>query len=226
MSSDLITPDALAAPAEPLTTDGDGAVLVQMIGAPGSGKSSLARRLFREGSIHSLDGFRRQLGETAADQSTTAAAVEMMRILVGWRMAARLTTVVDATNTLPEYRARTLDLARAAGVPAVAFVLHTPAEDCVARRTREERDAAGRISHGVPEQIVRKLHDQIAAHPPTLDEFDMIIHVSPYGTDMLYQGELPHRARAGAMWWPGEDMPALTLDDDQRAWPLLWERGR
>lgn len=222
MSSDLpVHDDGLTSYAEPdraMHTDGDAAVLVHMIGAPGSGKSRLARRHFRADQVRSLDHWRRELSGTAADQGATQAAVAMMCTWVEWRTDQELVTVVDATHTLPAYRARTAVFARDRGIPVAAFVLHTSPDLCVDRRQDEATDAAG-VSPAVPEHIVRKLAEELTAHPPTLTEYDLIVHVSPDGRELLYEGTLPMRVRAGAPWWFGLE----ALGETGRTWPFLWE---
>lgn len=108
--------------------------LVLLVGVAGSGKSTLAARLFAPTQVLSTDAFRAMVADDPADQSAGRAAFELLHRVTALRLGRRRTTVVDATNTYADARADLLDLARAAGIPAVAVVLDVPPRVCAARR--------------------------------------------------------------------------------------------
>jgi protein phosphatase len=108
--------------------------LVLLVGVAGSGKSTLAARAFAPTQVLSTDAFRAMVADDPADASAGGAAFELLHRVTALRLARRLLTVVDATNTWPDARADLLDLARAHGVPAVAIVLDVPPRVCAARR--------------------------------------------------------------------------------------------
>lgn len=124
----------------------DDAVVV-MMGAPGSGKSHLARRLFPAETIVSSDALRRRLTGSEADLSRDAVMWPLLDRLVEARARSGRLTVVDSTGG-PATRARLLAIARRTGRPAVAIVLDHPLEECLAG------DAAR--SRHVPEDVIRE----------------------------------------------------------------------
>jgi protein phosphatase len=102
--------------------------LVVLVGAAGSGKSTLVKRLFPPDEILSSDALRAVVSGNEADQRATAAAFRILHKTLDRRLARGETIVVDATNTKAEHRRPLLARARAAGVPAVALVLDLPPE--------------------------------------------------------------------------------------------------
>jgi predicted kinase len=107
--------------------------LVVFVGAAGAGKSTLAARLFGAGEVLSSDAFRAVVGEDEADQRVTRVAYSILHRELGKRLAARRTTVVDATNVTAYARRGLVRRASSAGMPAVAIVLHLPPTLVLAR---------------------------------------------------------------------------------------------
>lgn len=129
--------------------------LVVLIGAAGSGKSTLAARLFPPASILSSDTFRAILTGDEADQRATRTAFAILNRELERRMAARQTTVVDATSVTPYARRGLLRRAAAHGVPAVAIVLDLDPAIVLARN-------AARAHRVVPELAVRRQLNDLA----------------------------------------------------------------
>lgn len=123
--------------------------LVVLIGPAGSGKSTLAEALFPGEATLSSDAFRARIGGGEADQSVTGAAFAALHRALDGRLAAGLTTVVDATNLTREARAALLGHALRAGVPSLALVLDLLPDLVIARNARRD----GRV---VPERAVRR----------------------------------------------------------------------
>jgi protein phosphatase len=123
--------------------------LVVLVGAAGSGKTTLAARLFAPEQVLSSDAYRGIVAGDEADQSVTGVAFRLLHRDLERRLAARLTTVVDATNTTSFARRSLTRIAERHGVPAVAIVLDLPAELILARNATRD----GRI---VPEAAVRR----------------------------------------------------------------------
>src|SRR5258708_3724643 len=88
----------MAAPSDRLALALPEPCLVVLIGAAGSGKSTLAARLFAKDQILSSDAFRAIVSGDEANQKASKAAFAILHRELDRRMAAHLTTVVDATN--------------------------------------------------------------------------------------------------------------------------------
>jgi protein phosphatase len=114
--------------------------LVLLVGPSGSGKSSFARRHFKPTETVSSDFCRALVADDENDLSASAAAFDVLRVVVGHRLRRRRLTVVDATNVKAADRRRVLALALPHRVAGVAVVFDIPEEVCVERdRAREDR---------------------------------------------------------------------------------------
>jgi protein phosphatase len=128
--------------------------LVVLVGASGSGKSTFAARHFGQYEVLSSDFCRGLVSNDVNSQAATAAAFEVLQLIVGKRLDAGLLTVVDATNVQPEARKSLVGLARDHDVLPVVIVLDVPEPVCTARNaTRPERD--------LPAHVVRRQHQQL-----------------------------------------------------------------
>lgn len=136
--------------------------VVVLIGPAGSGKSTLAARLAPSEDILSSDAFRAQIGKGEADQSVTGAAFAALHRALEARLAARQTTIIDATSLAPAARSALLKRARAHDATTIAIVLDLPPDVVLARN-------AGRADRVVPEPAVRRHLDLLrAATDPVL----------------------------------------------------------
>ena len=113
--------------------------LVVLVGATGSGKSTFARRHFKDTEVVSSDWARGVVSDDENDQSATKDAFEVLDFIVGKRLAAGRLTVVDATNVQQSARKSLVALARAHDVLPVAIVLDLP-EAVSAERNRHRAD--------------------------------------------------------------------------------------
>ncbi|MBX6391139.1 MAG: AAA family ATPase [Frankia sp.] len=134
--------------------------LVVLVGTAGSGKSTFAARHFRPTQIVSSDALRAAVADDERDQSATAAAFEILHLIVRHRLAAGRLTVVDATNVERSARAPLLALAAEHDVPAVAVVLELPEELAVGRATGRGRRVGA--------DVVRRQHAELLASLPGL----------------------------------------------------------
>jgi protein phosphatase len=129
--------------------------LVVLAGAAGSGKSTLAARLFAANQILSSDAFRGIVSGDEADQSATRVAFSILHRELDRRLAAGLTTVVDATNVTSFARRSLVRRAERHGVPAMALVLDLEPALVLARNATRP----GRI---VPVAAVERQLQQLA----------------------------------------------------------------
>jgi len=128
--------------------------LVVLVGAAGAGKSTLAARLFPPEAILSSDAFRAVVSGDEGDQRVTRVAFSILHRELSKRLAAKRTTVVDATSVTAFARRGLVRRAAAAGVPAIAVVLALPRTLVLARNATRP----GRI---VPEAAVRQQLDDL-----------------------------------------------------------------
>lgn len=128
--------------------------LVLLVGASGAGKSAFARAHFAPTEVVSSDACRALVADDANDQGATAAAFELLHLVVDKRLARNRFTVVDATNVQAEARAPLLALAAAHQVATAAIVLDVGEALCTARdRARDERT--------VGEAVIRRQHARL-----------------------------------------------------------------
>ncbi len=119
--------------------------LVVLVGASGSGKSTWAGARYRAAEVVSSDALRAVVGSGEHDLDASVDAFAVLEAVVDARLRRRLTTVVDTLGTDASRRTRWLAAARAAGLPAVAVVLDTPAALCRDRNRARERAVPARV---------------------------------------------------------------------------------
>ena len=131
-----------------------------MIGAAGSGKSTFARKHFSSTEIVSSDALRAAVSDDEGDQSASADAFQLLRLITTKRLARGKLTVIDATNVVPKARRSLLALARN-HQPTIAIVLHLPVEICMVRNQ-------SRTGRKVAREVVEKQAADLLASLPEL----------------------------------------------------------
>jgi alkanesulfonate monooxygenase SsuD/methylene tetrahydromethanopterin reductase-like flavin-dependent oxidoreductase (luciferase family)/predicted kinase len=111
--------------------------LVVLVGPSGSGKSTWAAGRYRPAEIVSSDRLRGVIGSGEHDLDASADAFALLDQIVAARLRRGLTTVVDTLGLDAERRRAHLELARRAGLPAVAVLF--PADPAECRRRNRER---------------------------------------------------------------------------------------
>jgi len=138
--------------------------LVLLVGAAGSGKSTFARKHFKDTEIVSSDALRAAVSDDESDQSASGDAFQLLRLITVKRLPRGKLTVIDATNVQAGARKRLLALARTNAAPATAIVFHLPAAICLARnRARPDRQVS-------PEVVERQVADLLASLPQLAQE--------------------------------------------------------
>lgn len=129
--------------------------LLVLIGPSGSGKSTWAREHFSSGEVVSSDSLRGMVGVGEDDQTASTAAFQLLERIVDERLKRGLTVVVDTMGYDDEARARWVEKAHDAGMPAHAVLFDTPAEVC--ERRNEIRDKP------VPKSVLKSQVSRFAA---------------------------------------------------------------
>jgi protein phosphatase len=128
--------------------------LVVLIGPSGSGKSSLARALFKPTEVISSDFCRGLVSDDENDQTATNDAFEVLHFIAAKRLRAGRLTVIDATNVQSEARKSLIALAREYHCLPVALVLDMPERIC------RERNA-NRTDRNFGEHVIRNQCSQL-----------------------------------------------------------------
>jgi protein phosphatase len=157
--------------------------LVVLVGPAGSGKTTLAARLFPPDEVLASDAMRAIVGRGESDQSATRKAFALLHRQLEGRLRDGKLTVVDATNVEPHARRALLQRARAAGVPAVAIVLDLP-RDVVIRRNEAR---TGRVvDRGVVQHHLARLQTAVDRGLLEREGFDIVYRIrEPAELDVL-----------------------------------------
>src|SRR5277367_575268 len=107
--------------------------LVILVGPSGCGKSTFARKHFKPTEVVSSDFCRGLVSNDENSQEATNDAFDVLKYIVGKRLARGLLTVIDATNVQSEARKPLIELAREHDVLPVTFVLKMPEQLCQER---------------------------------------------------------------------------------------------
>ena len=145
--------------------------LVVLVGAPGSGKSSFARKWFRPTEIISSDHARALVSDDERDQSVSGDAFDIVRLIAERRLKNRRLSVIDATNLHSSQRRFWTQIGHRWQVDVVAIVLDPGLDACL-----EWNDA--RPDRRVDPAILARMVDELGEQPPIEDEgFRFIIHL-------------------------------------------------
>ncbi|HEX6934020.1 MAG TPA: LLM class flavin-dependent oxidoreductase [Streptosporangiaceae bacterium] len=127
--------------------------LVVLVGASGSGKSTWAAGRYRPAEIVSSDRLRGVVGSGEHDLDASADAFALLDQIVAARLRRGLTTVVDTLGLDADRRRAHLELARQAGLPAVAVLFAAAAAEC----RRRNRERARPVPAGVLDGQLRRM---------------------------------------------------------------------
>ncbi|HEX9623390.1 MAG TPA: LLM class flavin-dependent oxidoreductase [Streptosporangiaceae bacterium] len=152
--------------------------LVVLAGASGSGKSTWAAARYRSSEVVSSDQLRGVVGSGENDLDASVDAFAVLDQIVGARLRRGLTTVVDTLGFDAERRVRQLDLARRAGLPAVAILFRTDPAECRRRNRLRSRPVPANV---LDNQLRRmpELATQLAAEGWTVIEAAEDVAVEP-----------------------------------------------
>ena len=155
-----------------------------LLGPSGSGKSTWAGARYRAAEVVSSDALRGLVGSGEHDLEASTEAFALLEQVVAARLRRGLTAVVDTLGTDVLRRRGWLRAARAAGLPAVAVVLDTPAAVCRARNAARDRPVPARV-------LAAQLAAQLATREQLESEgWDAVLVVGgAEGSDGAHAGE-------------------------------------
>ncbi len=155
--------------------------LVVLVGPSGAGKSTWAAARYRPAEIVSSDLLRGIVGSGENDLDASADAFSLLDQIVAARLRRGLTTVVDTLGFDAERRRAQLELARRAGLPAVAVLFGTGSAEC----RRRNRLRARPVPATVLDAQLRRMPDataQITAEGWTIAQAAADLAVEPAHT--------------------------------------------
>lgn len=167
--------------------------LVVLVGISGSGKSTFAKRLFKETEVLSSDRCRAIVSDDENDQASTDDAFELLHYIAGKRLKNGLLTVVDATNVQTEARRPLVQLAREYHCLPVAIVLDVPGKECRERNNkRPGRDFGKHVIRQQRSQLkrsIRNLKREGFRHIYVLKSVEEIDAITSINRDKLYNNK-------------------------------------
>jgi len=128
--------------------------LVILIGPSSSGKTTFAKKHFKDSEVISTDYCRYLISDNENDQSVSKQAFELMLYLVDKRLSLKKLTVVDATNVLENLRNDLLILAKKHHCLTVAIVFNISDIICYNRNK-------SRTDRNLDEKVIKYQHNQM-----------------------------------------------------------------
>lgn len=135
--------------------------LLLLVGAPGSGKSTIREQLVNQSPdvvVISMDDRRKELTGDANDQSRNNEVFSWQQREVYKAMKAKKNVVVDATNTTKKLRKVLWDIGRRYGAACGAFYWDLPLETLLERNAKREKR--------VPDEVVKRFYDTMESVMP------------------------------------------------------------
>ena len=115
--------------------------LIMMVGIPGAGKTTLAKKIVEKGFHYlSADPIREELYGNAAEQGDKEAVFKIFFERLEDAFSKELDVIVDNTNLNPKQRQPLLDKAQAAGYTDIQlWLMDVPLDVCLKRNAARER---------------------------------------------------------------------------------------
>jgi alkanesulfonate monooxygenase SsuD/methylene tetrahydromethanopterin reductase-like flavin-dependent oxidoreductase (luciferase family)/predicted kinase len=155
--------------------------LVVLIGPSGSGKSTWAAARYRQEEIVCSDRLRAIVGSDENDLDASADAFALLDQIVAARLRRGLPTVIDTLGLDQARRLAHLELARQAGLPAVAILFGTPAAECARRNRSRARPVPATVLEGQFRRMTA-VAQQVADEGWTVLADEQVVAVEPSHT--------------------------------------------
>ena len=137
--------------------------LIVLIGASGAGKSTFARKHFKQTEILSSDYFRGVVSDDETSQDATKDAFDVLHYIAAKRLAAGKLTVIDATNVQEFARKPLLELTKKYHCFAVAIAFNIPESVCQERnKQRLDRQFGSHVVRNHTSSLKRSRLDAVA----------------------------------------------------------------
>lgn len=164
--------------------------LVALIGISGSGKSTFAKKYFKETEIISSDKCRAIVSDDENNQAASDDAFQLLHYIAAKRLKNGLLTVIDATNIQQESRASLIRLAKQYHCIPVAIVLDLPEKICEERNAIRPDRAFGRyVIYQQRSQLrrsIKKLKDEGFRHIHIFRSVEDIESIAGITREKLY----------------------------------------
>ena len=153
-----------------------------LVGVPGSGKTTLSKRVVAKGFHYmNADSIRLELYGDEKTQGDPAAVFEIFFERLEKAMAEKLSIIVDNTNLNPKHRKQILDRAATFAYDDVQlWLLDVPLATCLERNRKRER--------AVEDDIVTNMYHELNKNgrPKRTEGKVIVIRPSADGTDYLF----------------------------------------
>ncbi|MBI3221225.1 MAG: polynucleotide kinase-phosphatase [Bacteroidetes bacterium] len=164
--------------------------LVVLVGISGSGKSSFAKKHFKETEVLSSDKCRGIVSDDENNQAATDDAFDVLNYIASKRLKNGLLTVIDATNVQAEARKPLVQLAKSFHCLPVAIVLNVPERVCEDRNAkRPDRNFGKHVISQQRSQLRRSIKDlkrEGFRHIYILDSVEEIESITAIKREKLY----------------------------------------
>ena len=197
--------------------------LVVLIGPSGSGKSTWAAERYLPREIVSSDALRAIVGSGEHDLDASADAFSLLDQIVAARTGRGLTTVIDTLGLDPQRRAGYVEIARRAGLPAVAVIFDTSQATCRDRNRSRDQPVPAQVLTAQLRRM-RGMTTEIAA-----EGWDHVLRVedrAPQGTDRARPST--GQAEPAGQRPAGSGQPEFFLQISRFEWgddPAAWLRA-
>ena len=158
------------------------AKLIMLVGVPGSGKTTLSKRIVAKGFHYmNADTIRLELYGDEKTQGDPAAVFEIFFQRLESAMAEKLSIIIDNTNLNPKHRRQILDRATTFAYDDVQlWLLDVPLATCLERNRNRDR--------AVEEDIVTNMYHDLYKNgrPKRTEGKVVVIRPSADGQDYLF----------------------------------------